>query len=572
MQIPRPEHPRPQFYREHWLNLNGIWQFEPDPGCSGMERGLQNVGRPLEGSILVPFCPESKLSGVGNTDFMNGVWYKRTVRLDPAEDRVLLHFGAVDYRSTVFVNGQAVGKHKGGYASFQFDITGFVHPGENEIAVFAADDSRDTTIPSGKQSADYHSAGASYTRTTGIWQTVWLEFVPQSYIRHVKFDPDIHACSVTMEVQLEGSGELTAEVTYQGRPMGCCRCDHANGVAHFTIPLAEKHLWEVGQGKLYDVKLTFGQDTVSSYFGLRQVRIEGMKFMLNDRSVFQRLVLDQGFYPDSIYTAPTDEDLVRDIELSLNAGFNGARLHEKVFEERFLYHADRLGYLVWGEYADWGSDATRLENLHAVLPEWLEIIHRDYNHPAIIGWCPRNETVGWSHTVNGQGAVYHASNVALLYRVTKALDPTRPCIDTSGFYHVVTDIFCVHDYEQDPKVFKERYDALMTDGALHNPLKDKQTYRGEPTFLSEYGGIPWVTDDTGWGYGKNPPKTKEAFIDRFRGLTDALLDNDKMFGLCYTQLTDIEQEQNGLYTYRREPKFDMAVIRSIMSRKAAIED
>ena len=572
MPIPRPEHPRPQFYRERWLNLNGTWQFEPDPGCSGAERGLQNVGRPLEGSILVPFCPESKLSGVGNTDFMNGVWYKRTVRLDSQEDRVLLHFGAVDYRSTVFVNGQAVGKHKGGYASFQFDITGFVHPGENEIAVFAADDSRDTTIPSGKQSADYHSAGCSYTRTTGIWQTVWLEFVPQSYIRRVKFEPDIHACSVTMEVQLEGSGALTAEVTYQGRPMGSYRCDHANGVAHFTVPLAEKQLWEVGQGRLYDVKLTFGRDTVSSYFGLRQVRMEGMKFMLNDRSVFQRLVLDQGFYPDGIYTAPTDGDLVRDIKLSLAAGFNGARLHEKVFEERFLYHADRLGYLVWGEYGDWGSDATRLENLHAVLPEWLEIVNRDYNHPAIIGWCPRNETVGWSHTVNGQGAVYHEANVELLYRVTKALDPTRPCIDTSGFYHVVTDIFCVHDYEQDPKVFKERYDALMTEGVLNNPLKDKQTYRGEPTFLSEYGGIPWVADDTGWGYGKNPPKTKEEFIERFRGLTDALLDNNKMFGLCYTQLTDIEQEQNGLYTYRREPKFDMAEIRRIMSRKAAIED
>lgn len=572
MQIPRPEHPRPQFYRETWQNLNGIWQFEVDQGRSGIERGLAKVGKTLSGSILVPFCPESKLSGIGNRDFMNGVWYKRTVHLDTVKGRLLLHFGAVDYYSTVFVNGQSVGTHKGGYVSFHFDITGLVHPGENEIAVFATDDSRDRTIPSGKQSADYFSYGCSYTRTTGIWQTVWLEFVPENYVRRVKFDTSIHACSVNVEAELEGFGDLTAEVSYEGRPMGSYCCKGASGVLNFTIDLAEKHLWQIGHGRLYDVTLRFGKDTVSSYFGLRQVRMEGMKFMLNDVSVFQRLVLDQGFYPDGIYTAPTDADLVRDIQLALDAGFNGARPHEKVFEERYLYHADRMGFIVWGEYADWGADTTILENLHAILPEWLEVVKRDYNHPAIIGWCPRNESHGWWHTLSGQAEINHNLNVELLYRVTKALDPTRPCIDTSGFYHVVTDIFCVHDYEQDVQTFKERYDPLMTEGVLNDLLKSKQTYHGEPTFLSEYGGIPWLTDDTGWGYGKKHPQTKEEFIERFRGLTDTLLDNYKMFGLCYTQLTDIEQEQNGLYTYNREPKFDVDVIRSILSRKAAIED
>ena len=573
MQIPRPEHPRPGFYRETWQNLNGTWQFELDPGCSGDERGLAAVGRTLNSSILVPYCPESKLSGVHNRDFMNGVWYKRTIHLDAVQGRVILHFGAVDYRSCVYVNGKRVGNHKGGFASFEFDITRYVKEGENEITVFASDDSRDRTIPSGKQSADYFSYGCSYSRTTGIWQTVWLEFVPENHIRRVKFDTSIHACTVSAEVQLEGAGDLTAEVTYEGRPMGSYHCANASGVLNFTIPLAEKHLWEIGHGRLYDVTLRFGDDTVETYFGMRQVRMEGMKFLLNDRSVFQRLVLDQGFYPDGIYTAPTDADLIRDIQLALDAGFNGARPHEKVFEERYLYHADRMGFIVWGEYADWGADTTILENLHAILPEWLEIVNRDYNHPAIIGWCPRNESHGWWHTLSGKGEENHHSNVELLYRVTKALDPTRPCIDTSGFYHVVTDIFCVHDYEQDVQTFKERYDPLMTEGVLNDLLKNKQTYHGEPTFLSEYGGIPWLTDEKGWGYGKkNPPKTKEEFIERFRGLTDTLLDNYKMFGLCYTQLTDIEQEQNGLYTYQREPKFDMAVIRSIMSRKAAIED
>ena len=572
MQIPRPEHPRPQFCRESWQNLNGIWQFEIDQGRSGLDRKLYEPGRQLSGSILVPFCPESALSGIGCKDFMAGVWYKRSVFLSRISGRVLLHFGAVDYLCTVYINGQKVGTHKGGYGSFQFDITAFVRQGENEIAVFAEDASRDPRIPSGKQARSFHSAGCSYTRTTGIWQTVWLEFVPNSYIRRVKFDPDIHACSVNVEAQLEGCGDFTAEITYEGRNVGkyCCRA--ASGVLHFAVPLSEKHLWEIGHGRLYDVSLTFGEDRVCSYFGLRQVRLDGMKFLLNDRSVFQRLVLDQGFYPDGIYTAPTDADLVRDIQLALDAGFNGARPHEKVFEERYLYHADRMGYILWGEYADWGADTTILENLHAILPEWLDVVNRDYNHPSIIGWCPRNESHEWHHTLSNQAEVYHRSNVELLYRVTKALDPTRPCIDTSGFYHVMTDIFCVHDYEQNVEAFKERYDALMTDGVLNNPLEGKQKYRGEPTFLSEYGGIPWISDDTGWGYGKNPPKTKEEFLERFRGLTDALLDNHQMLGLCYTQLTDIEQEQNGLYTYQREPKFDIAAIRQILTRKAAIED
>ena len=517
------------------------------------------------------FCPESKLSGVGHTDFMNGVWYKRTVNVPAQTGRTVLHFGAVDYHCRAFVNGKLVGEHKGGYSSFAFDITDALREGENEIAVFAQDDARCGFIPSGKQSHLYHSFGCFYTRTTGIWQTVWLEFMPQTHVDNVKYYPNIADGSVNVEVKLSGCGDFGCEISYNGNPMGSYTMENATGLLNFNVKLAEAHLWEVGKGELYDVKLTFGEDQVSSYFGLRQVQLEGHKFLINGKSVFQRLVLDQGFYPDGIYTAPTDADLVRDIELSMAVGFNGARLHEKIFEERFLYHADRMGYLVWGEYPDWGLDHTKPENIYSMLPEWMEEVERDFNHPAIIGWCPHNET--WDR----DGHQQFSPAIALIYDVTKAMDPTRPCIDTSGNFHVKTDIFCVHDYEQDPVPFKANYDRLMTEGVLYERFPTRQFYNGEPAFVSEYGGIRWAAgakDENrigSWGYGKDV-EGLEDFFYRFKGLTDALLDNREMFGLCYTQLTDVEQEQNGLYTYDRQAKFDAKRLYDIMSRKAAIED
>jgi len=565
MSIPRPEHPRPQFVRSEWMNLNGQWQFEIDNGRSGEARGLSKEGAALNSTILVPFCPESRLSGIANTDFMYGVWYKRTVTLEEVTGKVLLHFGAVDYRCKAFVNGIPVGEHKGGYVSFTFDITAAVRPGENEITVYAEDDTRDRLIPSGKQSVQYHSYGCSYTRTTGIWQTVWLEFVPEAYIRKVKYFPNITDGSVTVEATLEGQADFSCEISFGGEPMGSYAASNAAGVLHFTIPLAQQHLWDVGKGNLYDVSFAFGADRVDSYFGLREVRLDGCKFLINGKSVFQRLVLDQGFNPEGIYTAPTDEQLWKDITLSMDVGFNGARLHEKIFEERFLYHADRLGYLVWGEYPDWGLDHSYADNIYGILPEWMEEVERDFNHPAIVGWCPHNET--WDQA----GRKQFDPSIAMIYEVTKAMDPTRPCIDTSGNYHVKTDIFCVHDYEQNPVPFKENYDRLMTEDKLVDRFSSRQTYKGGPTFVSEYGGIGWNTQEGGWGYGQGP-KTLEEFYARFQGLTDTLLDNDKMFGLCYTQLTDVEQEQNGIYTYDRTPKFDNVRLRAIMSRKAAIED
>ena len=564
--IMRSEHPKPQFMRSSWENLNGKWQFQIDHGCSGAAQGWASPDKTFDMEINVPFCPESRLSGIGHTDFMNSVWYKRTITLteEQCAGRVVLHFGAVDYLTTVYIGGKKVGTHKGGYVSFSFDITDFVVPGENILTVHAADDTRSPLIPCGKQCHEYHSMGCHYTRTTGIWQTVWLEFTPKTFIKSAKYTTDVAAGTLTIAAKLQGAGTFRAEASFEGKPMGSGELVLSGGDAILTIPLAEKHLWEIGQGRLYDLVLTYGEDRVESYFGLRSIRLDGYKFMLNDKSVFQRLVLDQGFYPEGIYTAPSDEALEGDIKLSLAMGFNGARLHEKVFEERFLYHCDKLGYIVWGEYPNWGLDISRPESIYAFLPEWLEELERDFNHPAIIGWCPFNET--WD--CDGRRQIDDV--LRTVYLTTKSVDPTRPCIDTSGNFHVITDIFDTHDYDQDPASFKAHYEVFPE--KLFDNQSHRQTYTpGMPAFLSEYGGIRWSDDPSGWGYG-NAPKTEEEFLSRLKGLTDVLLDNAAMLGYCYTQLTDVEQEQNGLYTYDRRPKFPPEVIHPIFSRKAAIED
>ena len=567
--IPRPEHPQPQMERSAWRSLNGAWQFAFDFGRSGLDRHFERRDA-LDTTITVPFCPESVLSGVHYTDFIPAVWYARAFTLTPEElsGRVLLHFGAVDYEAHVFVNGEPAGTHRGGYTSFCFDITDLCRAGENRLSVYAEDDNRSGKQPHGKQCESFDSQGCDYTRTTGIWQTVWLEFVPETYIQSVQYYSNITEGTLLVQAKLCGAGTFTVQASFEGRPCGEASARAENGFAAVTLPLSELHLWDVGRGNLYDLTLTFGGDSVKSYAGMREVRIEGRSVLLNGRPVFQRLVLDQGFYPDGIYTAPDDSALVRDIELSLAAGFNGARLHQKVFEPRFLYHCDRLGYLAWGEMANWGLDYSDPAALEAFLGEWLDAVDRDFNHPSIVGWCPFNET--WDR----EGRRQLDSLLAMVYRVTKQLDPTRPCIDTSGNFHVVTDIYDVHDYEQDPASFAAHYEAFRTGGAFYDAQAARQQYDGKkPMFVSEYGGIKWNPQgdvEKAWGYGDGPA-TEEAFIERYRGLTEALLSNPNMFGFCYTQLYDVEQETNGLYTYSREPKFDMAVFHAINTQPAACE-
>lgn len=587
MNIPRAEHPNPQWERETWKNLNGPWEFEFDFGCSAVERRLWEKER-FDREILVPFCPESRLSGIGYTDFISGVAYRRNFELSQEElsGRVLLHFGAVDYEASVYVNGTLVGSHKGGYTSFCFDITKHVAPGPNTLFVAVKDDIRSGLQPKGKQAHLYASSGCDYTRTTGIWQTVWLEFVPERHIQSAKYYPDPANGKVTVTGLVQGQGTLQLTALWEDKPVGEAALSVEDGFFTAQLDLSETHLWEPGKGGLYTLLLSFGEDRVKSYFGLRTAKFQGRKFLLNGKSLFQRFVLDQGFYPDGIYTAPTEEDLVKDIQLSFAAGFNGARLHEKVFEARFLYHCDRLGYLVWGEYPNWGLDHAHPLSTETYLNQWSEAVERDFNHPAIIGWCPFNETWGYREE--------REKNALLtsLYKLTKRLDPTRPCIDSSGNYRVLSEVYDIHDYDQDTQSFQARWDGLTdrireTGGVI--PAEDpffnsapegpsgrapffNQPYDNQPIFVSEYGGIRWPDDTVeGWGYG-NAPATPEEFFARYKGLTEALLNNPEIFGFCYTQLYDVEQEVNGLYTYGRAQKFDISLIQKINQQKAAIED
>ena len=586
MSIPRPEHPMPQWERSNWQNLNGTWEFEFDFGASAIDRELWKKEK-LDREILVPFCPESRLSGIAYKDFMDGVVYKRNFTITEKElsGRTFLHFGAVDYLANVYVNGKHVGCHKGGYTSFSFDITSYIKKGENSIFVAVKDDVRSGLQPRGKQSGKYASAGCDYTRTTGIWQTVWLEFVPLTYVKSAKYYPDPENASLTVTGFTEGAGTLTLTAKWQGETVATKSITSKGGYFSTQLEFSEVHLWEAGKGGLYDLSFTYGEDSVKSYFGMRTTGFEGRKYMLNGKPLFQRTVLDQGFYPDGIYTAPTDEDLIHDIELSFAAGFNGARLHQKVFEARFLYHCDRLGYLVWGEYPNWGLAHAQPNATEIYMAEWQEAVERDFNHPSIIGWCPFNET--WGYFENKENNALISS----IYKFTKQLDSTRPCVDTSGNHHVVTEIYDIHDYDQNTESFKNRWDEftramkengevleadseVLTKGIRHGdgiPPFFGQSYHGEPIFISEYGGIRWVKNATeGWGYGQ-APQTEEEFFARYKGLTEAMLNNEDIFGFCYTQLYDIEQEINGLYTYERKEKFDINIIREINSQIAAIE-
>lgn len=580
--IPRPEHPRPDFERSAWQNLNGEWQFAVDDSKSGLEKAW-HTGVEFPQRITVPFCPESRLSGIQHTDFMNAVWYRRffTVGETLRGKRLLLHFGAVDYDARVWVNGQEVARHRGGYTPFFADITDALKAdGENELVVYAEDDIRTTFQPSGKQSHRLNSYGCMYTRTTGIWQTVWIEAVADTHVSSMAVWPDAANRRVTLEIGVErpiaGTG-LEVVVSADGSEIATAQVKQAGAQNSITLEIPNAVLWQPLQPFLYDlrIRLLDGEalvDEVSSYIGLRDVRIEGDRVLINGKSVFQRLILDQSFWPQSIYTAPTDDELKADIERSIAYGYNGARMHQKVFEPRYLYWADKLGYIVWGEFPDWGCSVKHhAQSRENFLREWLEAVLRDRNHPSVVTWMPLNEA-------HSSGDRYAPVFFQELYTLTRQMDPSRPCIDASGYSHVVTDIWEVHDYDQDPKTFNDRYAPFgenpSDETVWKNDPEHEVKYKGQPYMVSEYGGIWWnpgQTDGKAWGYGGRPASEQE-FIDRYFGLAKALLDNPHVAGLCYTQLSDVEQEVNGLYTYNRKPKFPPEVLRPALDRKAAIED
>lgn len=580
-------HPNPQFERENIILLDGEWEAGYKKAIPNFkfsqdrQRAIKLYNKALyPEKINVPFCIESKLSGIGYTGFVNLVWYRKSVNLKPEGKRVFLNIGAADYLTHLIVNGDYIGMHAGGYTSFSFEITDSVKDGENEIFILCEDENRNRFVPRGKQCEKLKSRGCDYTRTTGIWQSVYIEYTAPEYIKSFKLYPDYENAELTVKASTVGGNELISclkcEAFYDGKSVGTAQASiNKHGNAQLTVKLSESHLWEVGNGRLYSLVLHFGDDEVKSYFGLRNLELDGYKFLINGKSVFQRLVLDQGFYTDGIYTAKDDEELKRDIELSMSVGFNGARLHQKVFSPRFLYFCDMLGYIVWGEYANWGFDISSKFGVRIFAKEWSEAVERDFNHPSIIGWCPFNET--WDYKKKPQ----YDGLLSYVYELTKSIDSTRPCIDTSGNFHVKTDIYDVHDYNGDVEFFKNNFDKFATDEELYehvlidNPGRQKYP-GGLPVMVSEYGGIKWETDSKfkSWGYGEDV-KTPEEFAERYCGLTDALIQNKNMFGFCYTQLYDIEQEQNGLFTYLREKKFSEDIyekIKASNSQKAAIED
>ena len=565
----------PDLCRDNWLTLNGEWQFEIDKAGDGEARGL-SYGKDLNGKIVVPFCPESKLSGLGlgNTQRLKDVWYRRLLEVPAAMKgkRVRLHFGGVDYTTAVYLNGQLAGSHVGGNVAFNFDVTRLLKDGPNELVVKVHDDMWSGLQGCGKQAPD-QSGGCLYTRTTGIWQPVWLEAVGSSFVETLSVVPDPDHSRVLIEAKINGQDKeltLKAEAFADGELVGA---DATSGPWQGTlvVDLKQTKLWQPGSPFLYDLKLTLSSgkdklDEVKSYFGLRKVTIDGRRILLNGKPVFQRLILDQGFYPDGLWTAPSDAALKRDIELSMACGYNGARLHQKVFEPRFLYWADKLGYLVWGEYPNWGCNF-KPESYSAYVNEWTEILMRDRNHPAIIGWCPFNETPAQATELQ-----------QLVWNVTKAVDPTRPALETSGWTHSSPhpEVLDAHDYEGNPATLRERWmtnlsvtTEIAKAPARYGSAKAAKSDRGLPCMVSEIGGIGWAIEG-GWGYGVGP-KTPEEFLTRYQGTIDALLDNPHLFGFCYTQLTDIEQEKNGLYYYDRKPKFDVKTLHAITSRPAAYE-
>jgi beta-galactosidase/beta-glucuronidase len=593
--VPRPEYPRPQFRRPHWTNLNGEWAFAFDDESTGLARGwhraspqdLRSEGSPFDRRITVPFCYQSRLSGIGDTSFHDVVWYARTFEAPAEGERLLLHFGAVDYRAAVWVNGVPVASHEGGHTPFSADITPSLVEGDNVVVVRAEDPSRDATLPRGKQYWKERSEGIFYTRTTGIWQTVWLEPVGRRRIDALRLTPEVDAARLDVEVSIEGFEpglSLRLAVSLRGNPVLDDRVGLPAPVVERSLPLLARGaapetphlsewpkpaLWSPEHPNLYDLRLELLDDAgnvldaVESYFGMRKVEARDGQVFLNGRPCYQRLVLDQGYFPGGLLTAPTDEDLRRDIELAKTMGFNGARKHQKVEDPRWLYWADTLGFLVWGEMANayqYSPDYVR-----RITTEWQDAVRRDHNHPSIVAWVPMNESWGVPELATDPSQMDHLLS---LYHLTRSLDRTRPVVSNDGWEHALTDLCTIHDYG-DPEDLSRRYttpESSVAARPANRPIyAPGHGYRGEPILVTEFGGIAFSGEEGGWGY--STVADAEEFLGRYEAMISALLRSETVQGFCYTQLTDVEQEVNGLLTYDRKPKADPARIREITARE-----
>jgi beta-galactosidase/beta-glucuronidase len=576
--IPRAEYPRPQFQRDAWLNLNGPWEFEFDDGNVGIDQGWATAaGRKFGRTITVPFCFESRLSGIGDRTFHPWIWYRRSVTI-PADwkgKRVLLNFGAVDYRAQVWVNGQQVGSHEGGNLSFSFDITPALKPGENVITVRVEDPPTDRSIPRGKQYWKVESDSIFYTRTSGIWQTVWLEAAGESYIESLRITPSLNG-TVRFDARLARAREgleLVATVRLKDEVPGAGSASSQSDRVSVAAMVNNPKTWSPGAPNLYDVTLELKSagrtiDRVASYYGYRSVGIKGDRVAINGNRTYLRMVLDQGYWPESELTPPSDEAIQYDIRMTKEMGFNGARKHQKVEDPRYLYWADKLGLLVSGEMAN----AQEFDNVYAArfTREWVEAVERDANHPSVIIWAPINESWG----VPDLAEPLQQAHLKGIYWLTHSLDDTRLVIDNEGWEHTNrTDLFAFHDYAKTGEQLYEKYKNLSRQPGSRVPdisesaLAPGFSYNGAPYYLSEFGGIAFIppghqVPKQAWGYS-GVEKTQEDALARLRGLYEGIARIPVIGGICYTQLTDVEQEVNGLLTYDRKPKFDTKAIKEI---------
>jgi beta-galactosidase/beta-glucuronidase len=573
---PRPEYPQPQFQRSTWTSLNGPWEFEFDDANAGVRENWSAGARKLSRTISIPYCFESRLSGIGDTAFHPYVWYRRTITV-PAEWRkgaVLLHFGAVDYETRVWVNGRFAGEHRGGQSHFQFDISPLLTNGDNVIVLRAEDQPEDRYMPRGKQYWEPKSKRIWYTRTSGIWQPVWLESAGATYLEQVHITPSNDG-TVRFDAR---AAQPSAGLTFHAEIR-----DGAQTVASSTGPLAESRamsaalvrdpkLWSPESPALYDVTFELRRgaevvDRVQSYFGFRSVSIKNGRVAINGRPIYLKFILDQGYWPESTLTPPNEDAIQFDIRTTKGMGFNGVRKHQKVEDPRFLYWADKMGLLVSGESAN----AYRYDDLYVtrMISEWSEIVARDYNHPSVIMWIPLNESWGVPDLADSRQQFH----LRTLYSLTKSLDATRLVSDNDGWEHTeMTDLMGLHDYARSGDIFKKKYEGAGKAGApvpnnARSALAPGNHYNGAPLFLSEFGGIAWIppgtkTPEESWGYA-GVEKTADDALSRLRGLYQAIAETPGFIGICYTQLTDVEQEVNGLMTYDRKPKFDVRQLSEI---------
>ena len=585
--IPRPEHPRPDFMRETFCNLNGEWQFAFDDRDEGVTLGWMKPGVHLPLEITVPFAYQTKLSGLGPTDEIHPViWYRRafTVPQEMQGKRVLLRFGAVDYACAVYVNGQQAGTHTGGYTPFTLDITALLRDGENDLCLRVQDDP-DCTQPRGKQYWDRGLMGCWYTPVSGIWQTVYLEAVGDYAMRYIHVTPDIDRHMFTAEIALDRQPHepLEAELTvsFEGRVRQTVRVSACDRILRVPVEMIVRgaldpfELWAPGHPALYDLRvrlLRCGEavDQVDTYFGMRKVERRGGRIYLNNCPLYQKLILDQGYWPDSLITPPSDEAIRLDLQYTLDFGYNGARKHQKIEDPRYYYWADRMGVLVWGELPspyDFSDDTVR--NLAETM---LGFIERDFNHPSIITWVPLNESWGVRQIYADKR---QQAAGRMLYHMTKAADGTRLCSSNDGWEQVTTDICALHDYADAKGVIAAHFDSraeVERHACDWRPCyADSEQPTGEEAFMvTEYGGIAFtnigIQGEMGgmqtWGYhGK--VTDEEAFFERFQGVTDGVREIPYCQGYCYTQLTDVMQEINGLLTPDRRPKMDVERVREI---------